>query len=81
MTAEGREQRLKARPSARFNSLRKEGTDNQQQEPPGNTLLAQRSPLSGNSYFWRTARHRRREASYQLLDFLILGEEDFWRGR
>src|SRR5271154_845416 len=53
-TAEAREQRLKARPSARFNSLRNTRTVNQKQEPSGNTLLAQRYPLSGNTYFWRT---------------------------
>jgi hypothetical protein len=29
----------------------------QKQRPLGNTLLAQRCPLSGNSYFWRTAAH------------------------
>src|SRR5436190_24256388 len=52
-TAGGRELRLKARPPARFNSLRSERTVNQKQEPLGNTLLAQRYTLSGNSYFWR----------------------------
>jgi len=49
-TAGGREQRLKARPPARFSSLRSEETVNQQQVPLGNTLLAQRCPFSGNSY-------------------------------
>ena len=53
-TAGRREQRLKARPPARFSSLRSEETVNQQQVPLGNTLLAQRCPFSGNSYFWRT---------------------------
>jgi hypothetical protein len=52
-TAGGRELRLKARPPARFSSLRSTGKVNQKQEPSGNTLLAQRYPLSGNSYFWR----------------------------
>jgi hypothetical protein len=46
---------LAARPPARFSSLRNPQTVNQKQEPPGNTLLAQRYPCSGNSYFWRTA--------------------------
>src|SRR5436190_477121 len=55
-TAGGRELRLKARPPARFNSLRSERTVNQKQEPLGNTLLAQRYTLSGNSYFWRATR-------------------------
>src|SRR5260370_20989335 len=60
-TAGGRERRLKARPPVRFSSLRSPRLVNQKQEPSGNTLLAQRYPLSGNSYFWRTAqllRHR-----------------------
>src|SRR6185369_15035837 len=57
-TAGGRELRLKARPPARFNSLRSQEIVNQQQRPLGNTLLAQRCPLSGNSYFWHTARCR-----------------------
>src|SRR6266568_5758912 len=52
-TAGGRERRLKARPPARFSSLRSQRLVNQKQEPPGNTLLAQRYPSSGNSYFWR----------------------------
>ena len=49
--------RAKARssPPARFNSLRSEQTVNQEQRPTGNTLLAQRYPTSGNSYFWQTA--------------------------
>ncbi len=55
-TAGGRELRLKARPPARFSSLRSAGTVNQKQEPSGNTLLAQRYLLSGNSYFWRKGR-------------------------
>ena len=54
-TAGGRELRLKARPPARFNLLRKQLTVNEEQRPTGNTLLAQRYPSSGNSYFWRTA--------------------------
>ncbi len=54
-TAGGRERRLKARPPVRFSSLRSPRLVNQKQEPSGNTLLAQRYPLSGNSYFWRTA--------------------------
>src|SRR5437870_3060331 len=53
-TAEGRELRLKARPSASFSSLRAHEIVNQKQRPSGNTLLAQRYPLSGNSYLWRT---------------------------
>jgi len=57
-TAGGRELRLEARPPARFNSLRSQETVNQKQRPLGNTLLAQRYTLSGNSYFWRTARRR-----------------------
>src|SRR6267143_357564 len=44
-----------ARPPARFSSLPSVLTVNQKQEPSGNTLLAQRYPASGNSYFWRTA--------------------------
>src|ERR1041385_2921718 len=43
-----------ARPPARFSSLPSQQTVNQKQEPAGNTLLAQRYPASGNSYFWRT---------------------------
>src|ERR1700720_33871 len=54
-TAGGRELRLKARPPARFSWLRTQRIVNQQQEPSGNTLLAQRYTLSGNSYLWRTA--------------------------
>ena len=54
-TAGGRELRLEARPPARFSSLRSEGIVSNKQEPLGNTLLAQRYPFSGNSYFWRTA--------------------------
>src|SRR5436305_12448932 len=53
-TAEGREQGLKARPSASFSSLRAHRIVNQKQRPLGNTLLAQRYSLSGNSYLWRT---------------------------
>src|SRR5258705_13416711 len=45
-----------ARPPARFISLLKPLTVNQKQEPQGNTLLAQRYPIPGNPYFWRTAR-------------------------
>ena len=44
-----------ARPPARFSSLRSQEIVNHKQEPWGNTLLAQRYPISGNSYFWRTA--------------------------
>src|SRR4051812_40487012 len=44
-----------ARPPARFSSLLSVLTVNQKQEPLGNTLLAQRYPNSGNTYFWRTA--------------------------
>src|ERR1035437_2140618 len=43
------------RPPARFSSLRSQEIVNHKQEPWGNTLLAQRYPISGNSYFWRTA--------------------------
>ena len=53
-TAGGRELRLKTRPPARFSSLQCPRIVNQKQEPSGNTLLAQRYPSSGNSYFWRT---------------------------
>ena len=59
-TAGGRELRLKARPPAHFNSLRSPQTVNQEQRPTGNTLLAQRYPNSGNSYFWQTADQRSR---------------------
>src|SRR5271157_4053121 len=52
--AGGRELRLAARPPARFSWLRSQETVNQEQEPWGNTLLAQRYPSPGNSYFWRT---------------------------
>src|SRR5271157_6423849 len=45
-----------ARPPARFSSLSSHRTVNQEQEPWGNTLLAQRTRFAGNSYFWRTAR-------------------------
>jgi len=44
-----------ARPPARFSSLPSAETVNQKQEPWGNTLLAQRYPFPGNTYFWRTA--------------------------
>src|SRR2546425_10128686 len=44
-----------APPPARFSSLRSDKTVNKKQQPSGNTLLAQRYLLSGNSYFWRTA--------------------------
>ena len=57
-TAGARELRLKARPPARFSSLRNPTLVNQKQEPSGNTLLAQRYPFSCNSYFWRTARRQ-----------------------
>ena len=53
-TAGGRERGLEARPPARFSSLRSKRLVNHKQVPSGNTLLAQRYPLSGNSYFWRT---------------------------
>ena len=43
-TAGARERRLKARPPARFSSLRNPTLVNQKQEPSGNTLLAQRYP-------------------------------------
>src|SRR6266436_1327481 len=54
LTAGGRELRLTARPPARFSSLRSPRLVNQKQEPSGNTLLAQRYPLPGNRYLWRT---------------------------
>ena len=54
-TAGGRELGLAARPPARFNSLRSEQIVNQEPRPSGNTLLAQRYPSPGNSYFWHTA--------------------------
>src|SRR5208283_3326535 len=44
-----------ARPPARFSSHSSQEPVNQKQEPSGNTLLAQRYPFPGNSYFWRTA--------------------------
>src|SRR5436853_2149843 len=50
-----RAREYQARPPARFSSLRSDKTVNQKQQPSGNTLLAQRYLLSGNSYFWRTA--------------------------
>src|SRR5581483_8521144 len=53
-TAGGREQRLAARPPARFNSLRNQQTVNQNNSHRVTLLLAQRSFLSGNSYFWPT---------------------------
>src|SRR5208283_5904309 len=68
-TAGGRELRLKARPPAPFTSLRSEGKVNQEQGPLGNTLLAQRYPFSGNSYFWRTGSwwKRKRNSALQQL--------------
>src|SRR6266436_7954912 len=54
LTAGGRELRLTARPPARFSSLRTPRLVNQKQESSGNTLLAQRYPLPGNRYLWRT---------------------------
>ena len=54
LTAGGRELRLTARPPARFSSLRSPRLVNQKQESSGNTLLAQRYPLPGNRYLWRT---------------------------
>jgi hypothetical protein len=50
-----RAKRHAARPPARFSSLQSQETVTQKQEPRGNTLLAQRYPVTGNSYFWRTA--------------------------
>ena len=50
-----RAKRHAARPPARFSSLQSQETVTQKQEPQGNTLLAQRYPVPGNSYFWRTA--------------------------
>src|SRR5450759_4972446 len=63
-TAGGRELRLKSRPPAHLVSLSNnqrlrtlQRTETQKQPSHRVTpLLAQRIPLSGNSYFWRTAR-------------------------
>jgi len=71
-TAGGRELRLAARPPARFSSLRNPEIVNQKQRPLGNTLLAQRCPRSGNSYFWRTAR-------LSILGVRRLGAEEVGR--
>src|SRR6266702_4562955 len=73
-TAGGRERRLKARPPARFSSLRSQRLVNQKQEPPGNTLLAQRYPSSGNSYFWRKGPH----GQFRLRDQVGVSQ---WRRR
>src|ERR1019366_5099165 len=62
-TAGGRELRLKSRPPAHLVSLSNnqrlrtlQRTETQKQPSHRVTpLLAQRIPLSGNSYFWRTA--------------------------
>src|ERR1035437_4374014 len=63
------------RPPARFSSLRSQEIVNHKQEPWGNTLLAQRYPISGNSYFWRTAKERLAPASAnstrQVLEVLL----------
>ena len=58
-TAGGRELRLDSRPPARFISqsyITRHTTPNNKNTVPRVTpLLAQRSPLLGNSWFWRTA--------------------------
>ena len=55
LNAGGRELGLKARPPARFSSQPSPERVNQKQVPAGNTLLAQRYLLPGNSYFWHAA--------------------------
>ena len=72
-TAGGRELRLAARPPARFSWLRSQETVNQEQTPWGNTLLAQRYPLSGNSYFWRTGFRQRAALARQRFNGLLPG--------
>jgi len=80
-TAGGRELRLAARPPARFSSLPSEESVNHEQEPEGNTLLAQRYPFSGNSYFWRTAEWSPwREESQAALKLGLLPEIHVWVG-
>jgi len=66
LTAGGRELRLTARPPARFSSLRSPRLVNQKQESSGNTLLAQRYPLPGNRYLWRTT-SLRAEVQYAFI--------------
>lgn len=53
--AGGRELALTARPPAGFSLLPNHQTINQKDRAREDTLLAQRYPLPGNSYFWRTA--------------------------
>lgn len=53
--AGGRELALTARPPAGFSLLLTPNTIKQKNRAKSNTLLAQRNPLPGNSYFWRTA--------------------------
>src|SRR6266481_2285353 len=67
LTAGGRELRLTARPPARFSSLRSPRLVNQKQESSGNTLLAQRYPLPGNRYLWRTTNVARRPLRLQSM--------------
>ena len=64
LNAGGRELGLKARPparfssqpTARFSSQPSPERVNQKHVPAGNTLLAQRYLLPGNSYFWHAAK-------------------------
>src|SRR5436853_7366377 len=67
-----RAREYQARPPARFSSLRSDKTVNQKQQPSGNTLLAQRYLLSGNSYFWRTAKRSRALLFGQCLAYGFL---------
>ena len=55
---EARAKEHEARPPPRFISLLRPLPVNQKPKPSGNTLLAQRYPISGNSYFWRTGWRR-----------------------
>ena len=55
LNAGGRELGLKARPPARFSSQPSPEGDTLKQAPTGNTLLAQRYLLPGNSHFWHAA--------------------------
>ena len=69
LNAGGRELGLKARPPARFSSQPSPERVNQKQVPAGNTLLAQRYLLPGNSYFWHAAMlPATRRSARHLLD-------------
>ena len=74
-----------SRPPARFTSLLNRETVNQKQGPWGNTLLAQRYPSSGNSYFWRTGeegliewKHQKRSTNSKGLRIASRGWRGFW---